>query len=260
MTTAKPLKLPVIIETNGTQARAGLRSLGGQLNAMDRMLGGHLRDQASMVTGSIAGLFSIQAALDGLKALIAYGQKVQTYAQTWDPKTIEAKAQTDVAQMQYEQRVAATVSPISQQVEIQKQAQLARRDFTFEAYAASMNLQVERIKTTALDQFGNYAEFFANPSFHSALRIVDRGLQFVQEQFESTGSLLTEIATLGYLGGSTLGNTPASAFYKGEISNQTLARMEAIQPIERDQAGGLVFPAGALRELQEINRNTRGKP
>ncbi|MBM3366497.1 MAG: hypothetical protein FJY48_12485, partial [Betaproteobacteria bacterium] len=143
MTTAKEIRLPVKIQADAGQATATMRNLQGSLGNLEKALGGHLRSQAAYLGGLASGYLSLDSLIGGIKKLYEYGVKVNDMARNFDAKAITAAAETSIAKLQHEMRVAQAVGPSAAATEMKKQEFFGREDLTLETYASRMELAYE---------------------------------------------------------------------------------------------------------------------
>lgn len=258
MTTAKEIRLPVKIQADAGQATATMRNLQGSLGGLEKALGGHLRSQAAYLGGLASGYLSLDSLIGGIKKLYEYGVKVNDMARNYDAKAIAAAAETSIAKLQHEMRVGQAVGPTAAATEMKKQEFYGREDLTLETYASRMELAYESAATFFAKTLDSTAKFLDNPTWGGLFDHIGMQWQMLKDYNDEVGfmagDLIGAAAGLIGLGGPKRVESP--------VSDAMLSEMAAVTPTTGGPGQGvpLVFPPGALENLREITRNSRGKP
>ena len=259
MTTAKEIRLPVKIQADAGQATATMRNLQGSLGGLEKALGGHLRSQAAYLGGLASGYLSLDSLIGGIKKLYEYGVKVNDMARNYDAKAIAAAAETSIAKLQHEMRVGKEVGPVAAATEMKKQEFYGRKDLTLETYASRMELAYESAATIFAKTLDSSARFFDDPTWGKLFEHIGNQVGMLRDYNDEVGfmagDLIGAIRGLVGLGGPARVASP--------VSDAMLSEMAAITPTTGgpgQQGVPLVFPPGALENLREITRNSRGKP
>lgn len=259
MTTGRQVKMPVKIQADAGEATATLKRLKSQFGSLDRAIAGNLRGQLGQITSTLGGYLSIQGLIGGVRMLISYGERVQEIASRWDPNTIAAAAQTNVAQMRQEQALANAASPTAVAIETERQRQAERRDFTPELYAQETLLRLEQFKTLAIRQISNAAEFLRNPNLETALAMPRDAHEAAQQMLQGSGSLLGTDVFLPLA--KTIVEaaiSPIAGLFRDPSASAAPVTPDRIEM--SDSTLGKMSGAETIEQLREIARNTRGKP
>ena len=266
MTTAKEIRLPVKIQADAGQATATLRNLQGSLGGLEKALGGHLRSQAAYLGGLASGYLSLDSLIGGIKKLYEYGVKVNDMARNYDAKAIAAAAETSIAKLQHEMRVGQAVGPTAAAVEQKKQEFYGREDLTLETYASRMELAYESISTFAAKTLDSTAKFLDDPSVGGMFDHFKHQMGLLRDYTDEVGFMGLDLARAYYNMGPESIRRALGLFdapkMGSPVADATLSEMAAITPTTGGAGQGvpLVFPPGALENLREITRNSRGKP
>jgi len=111
MPTANPIKLPVVITADGTQAQAGFAKLRNSMQGLERGFGRYLSTQAGAITGMVAGFFTVEALFSGIQKLIARGEEVNKRISQFSPEAMGAEARLQVAQIRQDVGTAGVLGP-----------------------------------------------------------------------------------------------------------------------------------------------------
>jgi len=124
MPTANPIKLPVVITADGTQAQAGFAKLRNSMQGLERGFGRYLSTQAGAITGMVAGFFTVEALFSGIQKLIAHGEEVNKRISQFSPEAIGAQARLQGAQTRQDVATSGLLGPQIAAVTARKQAAL----------------------------------------------------------------------------------------------------------------------------------------
>lgn len=111
MPTANPIKLPVVITADGTQAQAGFAKLRNSMQGLERGFGRYLSTQAGAITGMVAGFFTVEALFSGIQKLIAHGEEVNKRISQFSPEAVGAEARLQAAQIRQDVATAGVLGP-----------------------------------------------------------------------------------------------------------------------------------------------------
>lgn len=249
MTTAREVKMPVKIQADAGEATASLKRLRSQFGGLDKAIGQSLRSEAKYLGSQFVGFLSIQALMSGLRMLVQYGREVNQIAAKWDAGTIEAQAQTSVAQMRQEQAIASAVGPIAQATEAEKQRQAERRNFAPEVVASIADYQYERMKRMGFENVAAAGELFERPSLSSAAGLARTAAGTATE-------LVPQLDPRYAVGLGDPESIPARLVQTfADFLKETFGTSES----EKSNLTPGIDPQ-AIDSLREIARNTRGKP
>lgn len=135
MATANPIKLPVVITADGTQAQAGFAKLRTSMQSLERGFGRYLTRQASALTGMVTGFFTVDALFSGIQKFLAHGAEVNERIAQFSPEVMKAQAQLQGAQLRQDVALAYQVGPqIAEQTKRQQAA--LPTDAVFDAAAS----------------------------------------------------------------------------------------------------------------------------
>jgi len=109
--TANPIKLPVVITADGTQAQAGFAKLRSSMQGLERGFGRYLSTQAGAITGMVAGFFTVEALFSGIQKLIAHGEEVNKRISQFSPEAIGAQARLEGAQIRQDVATSSLLGP-----------------------------------------------------------------------------------------------------------------------------------------------------
>jgi len=266
MTTAREIRLPVKIQADAGQATATLRNLQGSLGNLEKALGGHLRSQAAYLGGLASGYLSIDSLIGGIKKLYEYGVKVNDMARNFDANAIKAAAETSIAKLEHEMRVAQAVGPSAAATEMKKQEFFGREDLTLETYASRMELAYESAATFFAKTLDSTSKFLDNPSVGGMFDHFKHQIGLLRDYNDEVGFMGLDLARAYYNMGPEPIRRALGLFDAPQmgspVSSTTLSGMAAITPTTGGPGQGvpLVFPPEALETLREIARNSRGKP
>jgi len=124
MPTANPIKLPVVITADGTQAQAGFAKLRNSMQGLERGFGRYLSTQAGAITGMVAGFFTIEALFSGIQKLIARGEEVNKRISQFSPEAVGAQARLQGAQIRQDVATSGLLGPQIAAVTARQQAAL----------------------------------------------------------------------------------------------------------------------------------------
>jgi len=122
MPTANPIKLPVVITADGTQAQAGFAKLRNSMQGLERGFGRYLSRQASTITNMFAGFFTIEALFSGLQKMFAHGAQINERLAKFSSEAIKAQVSLEVAQMEQDRQTASHTGPRYAEVLKEKEA------------------------------------------------------------------------------------------------------------------------------------------
>jgi len=111
MPTANPIKLPVVITADGTQAQAGFAKLRNSMQGLERGFGQYLSRQASALTGMVTGFFTVDSLFSGIQRLLAHGAEVNKRIAQFSPEAVKAQTQLEAAQLQQDVDMAQVLGP-----------------------------------------------------------------------------------------------------------------------------------------------------
>ena len=165
MATANPIKLPVVITADGTQAQAGFAKLRSSMQGLERGFGRYLTRQASSLTGMVSGFFTVDALFSGIQKLLAHGAEVNERIAQFSPEVIKAQAELDVAKMEQDIQTASQMGPQQAQVLKLKQAALPEMAVG-DVFAADLSNRFQRglvevkkqASRLATGDFGEFAD------------------------------------------------------------------------------------------------------
>jgi len=124
MPTANPIKLPVVITADGTQAQAGFAKLRNSMQGLERGVGGYLSRQAASVTGMFSQFLTIDGLFAGIMKAVAHGDEVNKRISQFSPEAIRAQTQLEAAQIKQDVATAKQMGPQAAEVTRQKEAAL----------------------------------------------------------------------------------------------------------------------------------------
>jgi len=180
--TANPIKLPVIITADGTQAQAGFSKLRTSMQGLERGFGRYLTRQASSLTGMVSGFFTVDALFSGIQKLLAHGAEVNERIAQFSPEAVAAQARLEGAQLRQDVAMAQVLGPdIAARAEA---AQVALPETgAADVFAATMATEAGGFWDFAKAQFGRVVvgEFAA---------FTEKGLAKQSELFGQTGEIL----------------------------------------------------------------------
>jgi len=215
-TKIKELRLPIVITADGTKAVAGMRQFQTVGKRLDDTLGKFASRQVSSLGGMLMGYLGIDAALNGLRQLYDYANKIQGLSRNYSPVVSAAYGQRMVAEQKGNQAAGQAAAPLSLERE-----QLATR-------IASAQVQIP------LAQFAEgfaltFDQYIASAKL-SLAALVTGGQEGANLRAESNAQLL---AAMGIQKGGMIdsvlsyGDTPTQDI-PNPLQAQTLAELQAI--------------------------------
>jgi len=95
--TANPIKLPVIITADGTQAQAGFSKLRNNMQGLERNFGKYLMGQAAYLGGIAGSIFTLDTLFQSIQRMIQHGQKINEDITQYSGEAVKAQAEYEVA-------------------------------------------------------------------------------------------------------------------------------------------------------------------
>ena len=247
-TIAAEVRLPLIITADGSKAVAQLDKFKGQARSIDSQISGYFKGEAAAVGGMLSAYFGIQSAIDGLKELYAYSKKISEIAGTYSQPVAQAQAQTSIAQIQADQRVAAAVMPNEVQRAQVNTSSLQQSGTGFEQLASSFGLVVDQYLKTARTSISAIMDVFSGDMEAASAKFGISASSFA----DTWSSLLPD-----FVENFLYSFAPSSA----DISAASVSASTAGFSKQDQQAIAANDPtkAESLAALQAIARNTRGQ-
>jgi len=247
---AAPLKLPIVITVDNGKATAGLKQFEKQGLTIKGMFKG-LRTEATGIGKGILGrYFGIQSAIEGIKQLINYGDELQRMAGNFRGDVALAQAQTEIAKLQRDIRIAAVIAPTAIATENEKQLQL-QRGTSVEGIASALVLQATELQTLGLG-IAEWIGDLAALDFTAAAKTKAETDELAIQRFAPQFMLDFRQWVLDLTG-----------FGNDKSATQSSTTPESLTPpiAQSSTTPEALAAAGAaesLHELREINRHLRG--
>ena len=158
-TKIKELRLPIVITADGTKAVAGMRQFQTVGKRLDDTLGKFASRQLSSVGGMLMGYLGVDAALNGMRQLYAYADKIQGLSRSYSPAVSAAYGQRKVAEHKGNQAAGLAAAPLAVEREqiatrvasaqVQKPLAIAAESFalTWDKLVAAAKLNMAGIVT-----------------------------------------------------------------------------------------------------------------
>jgi hypothetical protein len=227
---SRPIKLPVVITTDGTQAQAGFAKLRQSLGGLDRIVGKHLGQQAARLTSMFSSFFTIDALISGITRVLQHGQEVIDRVSQFSAPAVEAQARLEAAQLKQDVQIASVIGPDIAKTAKQKEQLLPQTAMRDVAAASLANTA-----TQAYDRaVGQYTDL-AMGDLGSFFRKGAENLQFYYDYYTGGPDLTDEDIM------RVSGATPTPAAGSAEEAQAALAELQE-----------------HTRQLRELNQRLRG--
>lgn len=145
---SRPIKLPIVVTSDGTQAEAGFRKLANSLGGLERSLGKHLNQQAQRIVSMGASFFTVDALINGITKVLQHGQEVLDRATQFSAPAIEAKAKVEAQQLKQDVYTGGLLGP-----DVAKQQQAKLRNMQVQA---QLDVSYGSLKNAFNDLFDFY--------------------------------------------------------------------------------------------------------
>jgi hypothetical protein len=229
---SRPIKLPVVITTDGTQAQAGFAKLRQSLGGLDRIVGKHLGQQAARLTGMFSSFFTIDALISGITRVLQHGQDVIDRVSQFSAPAVESQARLEAAQLKQDVQIASVIGPDIAKTAKQKEQLLPQTGMRNVA-AASLANTATQVYDRAV---GQYTDLFTG-DFDSFIRKGVENLQFYYDYYTGGGEKdLTDEQIM-----RASGAIPEPAAGSAEEAQAALAELQE-----------------HTRQLRELNQRLRG--